>query len=160
MLSIKDILEENGFEIEIHKPSMMYEGLKNVTITSERKCKRIYSTINIKKEESIECACREYIKDNGFKLEWIVKELEKDFKVEIKDCGKKITSLIVGLKITYSFEADDEEHNTLTYSNCFFIENNKITHPEITSYNAQNAMKLIAYLFANDIKLYMEGIKW
>lgn len=78
MIKFREILEDNGVEITIWDST--YTLCSNVKINNWS----ITLVSNTYTEEYvIEQACRQYIKENGFKLEWLQKHIKIVYDIEI-----------------------------------------------------------------------------
>ena len=137
---IRELLEKNGLLCK-DKLDIIYYGSDNefeVFAIIDRTKKELPSYLGIKTEritdnQAIEQACRQYIKENGFKLEWFRwnYEYHYDDKLEM-----------------YELIFDDEDLFV-------YVKDNKIQTIKKDDYFRSGFVldKLIAWLFANDIKI-------
>ena len=78
MLSIRKVLEDSGIIINVYT----WEDRWRIDIGNPINIKK--DNIIKTKEHAIEQACRQYIKENGFKLEWFSKRTISYYKDDIR----------------------------------------------------------------------------
>ena len=147
---IRELLEKNGLLCK-DKLDIIYYGNDNefeVFAIIDRTKKELPSYLGIKTEritdnQAIEQACRQYVKENGIELEWLLK-LSKHIIIHND------------IYIAWKHHFDKPQLGTL---GVLEIKDNKIFLNNVTVYankkdnNYKEMAKLIAWLFANDIEI-------
>lgn len=121
---IREILEQNGYSISFDWVRGVVIKKVSEAILVDGVCTQMITPVfnfpiinQSNKEVSIEQACRQYVKENGFKLEWFKEYTIEHYKNE--DCDLR------GLITLYS----------------------------LYNFNKANTLKLIAWLYANNIEI-------
>ena len=138
---IREILEQQGVEIDSGVFSDS-ERFIEVRVTIEKhNCLdyTYYITVDDTKEKDVvsfaeEQACRQYVKENGFKLEWLKKYVKHIYDIDIFVSGTHLNK-----ELTYKFVQGGLD----------MFKGNKCINVLMNYTND----KLIAWLYANDIEI-------
>ena len=131
---IREILEQQGIlqkmRIDMIQPIHLGGRFIGDIVVLDNK----YTGVGKSGEEAKEQACRQYVRENGFKLEWLKKYVKHIYDIDIFVSGKNLIK-----ELTYKFVQDGLD----------MFKGNKCINVLMNYTND----KLIAWLYANDIEI-------
>lgn len=154
---IREILEKNGFEILLRKETYC-DFVYNYYIAE--KDKEITHYEGFKDDE--ELACRQYVEEYGFKASWfekMLKDLKNDnitLKQKLYDYHVPHFGIGTEIEISKQFKEGDAYVTTWIVDNKFIGVDTKFS---VDDKEISNIAKLIAWLYANDIKIINDLIE-